>query len=104
MSDGVNEIRQYIPSFDYSVFITNNSLDKLILMYKRSNDNYDKIRLIRPILDNNTVPIDDKLKNFIYENYHVENLFLYTVLGVKQIPDYIIGLCDEIIQTIEDSK
>lgn len=104
LSDGVNEIRQYIPSFDYSVFITNNSLDKLILMYKRSNDNYDKIRLIRPILDNNTVPIDDKLKNFIYENYHVENLFLYTVLGVKQIPDYIIGLCDEIIQTIEDSK
>lgn len=101
ISAGINEIRNEIPGFDYNVFISNNSLNDLITLYKHSNDNYEKIRLIRPILEKNTVPVDIKLRNFITENYHVENLYLYTVLGVKQIPDYIIDLCDEIIKTIE---
>ena len=104
LCEGIDKIQKEIIGFDYSNFIAKNTLKDLITIYKQSNDNYEKIRIIRPILDNNTIDVDSKLRNFITENYHVENLYLYTIMGIKQVPDYIIDLCDCLIKEIEEKS
>lgn len=102
INNGVNEIRKMIKGFDYDSFIMKYTKEELIKLYKNSSSNYDKICLMRPILNKNkSVAADPKLWNFITENYHIENMYLYGVFGVKQVPDYIIKLCDELIDEID---
>lgn len=101
VADGINKIVSVIRTFDYTNFVSRYNDRYLLNLYRSSTNNYDKLRLIRPLLDHNrSVAKDIKLWNFITENYHVENMYLYGVCGVKQIPDYIISLCDELIDDL----
>ena len=97
--DGIQQISTFINGFDYNGFVSKYTDKELLNLYLSSNSsNYDKIRIIRPLLEHNQNIVPDlKLWNFITENYHVENMFLFGVCGIKQIHDYIIDLCDELI-------
>ncbi len=100
--DGCNAILKHINPFDYDAFISKYTDRELLNLYVLpTSSNYDKIRIIRPLLDHNkSVDKDMKLWNFITENYHVENMYLYGICDNKQIPDYIIRLCDELINEL----
>ena len=100
INDGTQQISTVINGFDYNSFVAKYTDKTLLSLYSSpSSSNYDKVRIIRPLLDHNqnVVTTDLKLWNFITENYHVENMFLFGVCGIKQIPDYIIDLCDKLI-------
>lgn len=102
---GINIVKRVINDFDYDKFVDYyNDDENLLNLYNSANDNYDKIIYIRPLLEHNKKNIDKKLENFITENFHVENMFLYTICKDKQIPNYIISLCDELVNEIVASK
>ena len=103
INNGIEKIKKHIPEFDYNSFISHYTYKEIFKLYKSSTNNYDKLRLIRPLLSEYGINCDPKLKNFITENYHVENMFLYSVYNIKQIPDYVITLCDELLPSIEEA-
>lgn len=103
IEDGCKEIIKVIDTFNYEDFVSKYDDKKLLTLYDSSSSNYDKVRLVRPLLDHNKSKVsnlDIKLWNFITENFHIENMYLYGVCGKKQIPDYIVDLCDELVSEI----
>ena len=95
-------IKKSIPDFtDYNE-IYECLTDKLYVIeqYENALSNYEKLqlyRIINPNADNNV------LRKFVNETYHLENDYLFQLNPRKYstIPQYIINVCDELIEDIK---
>lgn len=100
ISEGVKYICECIENFDYKMFIQNHSLKRMIELYINETDPISKLILFRGIdnkasLNNETeLPV---LFNMITSNFHVENMYLYSIKGLSTIPEYFIDLCDKLV-------
>lgn len=97
----VEEIREYIPHFNYeSVYEDINNQEKIIDIYKGLDNNYEKLQIYRLI--NPTISQSDVIKKFVNESYHIENDYLYQLNPCEYeiVPQYIIDICDKDICSI----
>ena len=99
---GYVEIRKALSGFSYRDVLNEiKDTKKLKLLYHSSNNGYEKLNLVR-ILINDTDTINSVIKKFINETYHVENEFICQLDPAKfdVIPEYIIAECDKIISEL----
>lgn len=66
-------------------------------LYNSCCSNYEKLQIFRIIYDG--MDLNDVVKKFINETYHIENDYIFQLDPSKYdtIPQYIINFCDEII-------
>lgn len=104
ISAGIGEIRLYIPDLpeDYSALVAlfcDN--DQIKALYHRSTNGYEKLQLIRILLNIDTID-NSVIRKFINETYHIENEFIFQLDPTKfdLIPEYIVTECDKIIKLL----
>ena len=104
--DGIKKIQNDINNFNYDTFIKENKINKLIEKYNKSSNDFEKLCLCRPILQNEQlaeeIKVSEVIQNFITKNYHIENLYIYSINGEKLIPHYIMNICNELIKEAEN--
>lgn len=93
------EIKEkFIASFDYNIELSKILDNKhMINIYNSSQNNYEKLQIYRIINAEEDKEVDDILKKFVNETFHVENDYLFQVNPCEYeiIPNYIIEKCDE---------
>lgn len=106
LSDGINNIKRFISELpvDYpslvALFSNNEKINEL---YLQSNNGYEKLQLIRILLDidivNNSV-----IRKFINETYHIENEFIFQLDPTRfdLIPEYVVDECDKILEEFSE--
>ena len=101
INEAIVNIQKYIENFDYEEYfnsINNNNLKK---WYKESSSDIDKLQILRVFLERNPKVIIENhaFLGFVKEAYHVENNELMSLNEKKfnTIPNYIIKICDEIM-------
>jgi energy-coupling factor transporter ATP-binding protein EcfA2 len=104
LSVGIGEIRLYISDLPegYSTLValfSNN--DQIKTLYQRSTNGYEKLQLIRILLNIDTID-NSVIRKFINETYHIENEFIFQLDPTKfdLIPEYIVTECDKILETL----
>lgn len=104
-SKAIEQIRKDIKDFEYETFVeAYESTKTLIDMYKCSSSKISKLILARQIFGDISKSGNDRdtiIFNFISQQYHIENLYLYTIKGFDNIPQYIISFCDELVNKKE---
>lgn len=108
LSDGINNIKRFISELpvDYpslvALFSNNEKINEL---YLQSNNGYEKLQLIRILLDidmvNNSV-----IRKFINETYHIENEFIFQLDPTRfdLIPEYVVNECDKLLLEFSEVK
>jgi hypothetical protein len=100
-----NKLKDIIAEFDYEellkvVLDTN----KLVKIYKDSENGYEKLQLFRIINGDFTKDDDfsDVMKKFINETYHIENDFIHQLNPrvYNLIPEFIVQECDDFISSL----
>lgn len=102
--DGTNIILTRIPNFDYKrVYERAHDARQMIDLYRTTQSNYEKIQIYR-LLNHGNIS-DTVFKKFVDESYHIENdnMFQLNPAQYPTIPYYIIKLCDEGIDILENS-
>lgn len=99
--NGTQKIIKDIPEFDYKDCydtVTNDS--KLIELYSKASNNYEKLQIYRIINNDNSHNL--VIKKFVNETFHIDNDYLYQLNPCKYqtVPSYIIKECDIDIQEI----
>lgn len=95
IDDGTSEIRKYIPDFEYnSDYVKMQDKFQLLVLYKESANNYEKLQIYRLI--NNSNHENNVIKKFVNETFHVENDYLFQLnpLEYEIVPSYVIDECD----------
>jgi len=100
------EIGNEIPTFTYdyeSIYSRAHDTTEIIRTYKLTTSGYEKVQLYRLINHGNIN--DTVFKKFVDETYHIENdgLFQLDPSEYPTIPEYIVELCDNGIELIENS-
>lgn len=99
----INEIHEYIPSFEYDLeYAKTQQVDTLIRIYRESECNYEKLQIYRILYnENHDNPV---VKKFVNETFHVENDFLFQLnpREYDTVPQYIISACDQDIAEITE--
>lgn len=99
--DAINNILKMVPSFDYDQMLNFiNDKIKMTNIYKKTNNNYEKIQIYRIILSGE--PHDNSVvQKFINETFHIENEYIMQLNPFKYdfIPQYIIQECDKKLDT-----
>lgn len=102
--NGISLIRQFIPNFDYDVFVRTYTDSKLISLYENKNvTDVEKIMVARLIVSHYQTEcgLDNTIFNFITKQYHVENMFIYAIKDFCNIPKYIFSILDDAIANIK---
>lgn len=97
------EIREYIRDFDYSSeFKKTQNNFVMATLYNNSCSNYEKIQIYRIIF--NKSKLNDIVKKYVNEIFHVENDFLFQLDPCKYdtVSNYIIDICDENVNNLID--
>ena len=97
---GTNDIRMYVPDFDYSTDYQTVADDKkMIESYKSSSNNYEKLQLYRIITSTGNKNSEDVIMKFINETFHVENDYLFQLNPCEYeiVPEFIITECNRVI-------
>lgn len=98
IKQATENIRTYISAFDYASYlgIINNDT-KMLSIYQTTNNNYEKLQIFR-IMNAGKSPVDDRIKKFINETFHIENEYVMQLNPLKYdfIPQYIISECDKL--------
>ncbi len=100
LTSATNEIRAYIPDFDYNAELTKIcDKKKMIEIFNSSTNNYEKLQIYR-IIKQDESNEDSILKKFINETFHIENDYLFQINPCKYeiIPEYIISKCTKNIE------
>ncbi|KAB2951080.1 AAA family ATPase [Heliorestis acidaminivorans] len=101
--NAIIQIKEWIPEFvDYKTYFDQvNDIKNLIRLYKKSQNNYEKLQIYR-IIDNSNHE-NDIIKKFVNEAFHIENDYLFQLNPCKYqlVPRYIINECDKDIENIE---
>jgi hypothetical protein len=104
-AEGVSEIKQYLPVFDYDDLLAVVQSDtKLIKLYNEATNNYEKLHIYRVIFDDKVQSIEsDVIQKFIKEAFHTENDYIYQLDPSKYqtVPQYVIDECDRYISLIK---
>lgn len=99
-NSGVTQIKEVIPSFDYSGFLRKIE-DKQILkdLYNSSQNSYSKLNIFRIIFNETISDIPNVLRKFINETFHVENELICQLNPNEYdlIPDFILEECNKFI-------
>lgn len=96
-------IRAEIPEFEYNrIYSRAHNKTQMIDLYRSVTSGYEKIQLYRIINHGNIS--DTIFKKFVDEAYHIENdsLFQLNPTEYQTIPEYIIKLCDNGIELLEE--
>lgn len=100
VADAENEVRTHISGFDYSEQLLRvKDTETIKSLYFNCTCNYEKLQLFRILFDH--ISLDDVMKKYINETYHIENDYLFQLDPEKYetIPSYIIDKCDELTST-----
>ncbi len=99
-------IKIFINDFSYSDFVKKYDIHKLLSIYNSEVVRINKLIILRAIdaksggfLEKN----EPVLFNFITTNYHVENMYAYSIKKLDPIPEYIIGICDSFVKNMKDN-
>ena len=87
-------------TFDYqSIYQTLIDDEKMIKIYEKSNNGYEKLQIYRIIFDSEQKE-QSVIQKFINETFHIENEYLYQLNPCKYeiIPSYVLTECDKGIQ------
>ena len=100
---GVEEIQEKIPSFDYSVFLTQvKDNQHLSNLYSNSTNGYEKLQIFRLMQDPERNPQKKYavIQKFVNETYHIENEFICQLdpADFDLIPSYVIQECDTLLE------
>ena len=105
ISDAENEIKKYIPKYDFTEFIDCvTSIYGMKKLYTSTKNRYEKLEIFRMMLTNfkEKFNIDEAILKFINEVYHIENSYLFQLnpYDFNTVPEYIITICDREINKI----
>ncbi|MCX2800396.1 AAA family ATPase [Microbulbifer thermotolerans] len=105
LSSGITEITSYvsdIPSDYPSMISLFKDEERIKKLYQDSNNGYEKLQLIRILLDINRID-NSVIRKFINETYHVENEFIFQLDPSRfdLMPEYVVKECDNILETFE---
>ncbi len=92
----IEEVRKDLPDFCYEKELAiANSDETMIKLYKKTENNYEKLQLYRVIKEDDRTE-EDTIKKFINATFHIENDFLFQLNPLKYeiIPQYVINICD----------
>lgn len=107
VQDAIAQIKEIISEFSTYEEEYDNIHNKasLIDQYKSADSNYEKLQLFRLLIDKDIETgiekkTEEVVMKFINETYHLENDYLYQLNPRKYstIPQYIIDICDSIIE------
>lgn len=93
---GIQEIKKYIPDFDYQTEFTKTQDNHILLvLYNTAKSNYEKLQLYRIIKNTNSNNL--VVKKFVNETFHIENDYLFQLnpREYDTVPKYIIDECDK---------
>ncbi|MEM7061867.1 MAG: hypothetical protein AAF572_01735 [Cyanobacteria bacterium P01_B01_bin.77] len=100
ITEGVQEIQQFLPEFDYANIIglvTDDS--RMKVLYEQVSSNYEKLHVYRIFLQNrqDDATQSDVIKKFINQAFHIENDYIYQLNPAmfQTVPQYVIDECDK---------
>lgn len=98
---GLNEITSWvtgIPSAYPSLLSLFKNEERIKELYYGSNNGYEKLQLIRILLNVETIN-NSVIRKFINETYHIENEFIFQLDPARfdLIPEYVVKECDKIL-------
>lgn len=102
---GTDEIREFIPDFDYQTeYQRMENQNLLVSLYDSTEANYEKLQIYRLIFIER--PINLVVQKFVNETYHVENDYIFQLDPriYDTVPQYIIDICDQAINEIRESQ
>ena len=102
---GTDEIREFIPGFDYQTeYQRMENQNLLVFLYDSTEANYEKLQIYRLIFIER--PINLVVQKFVNETYHVENDYIFQLDPriYDTVPQYIIDICDQAINEIRESQ
>jgi hypothetical protein len=97
---GIDNIKNYIPTFDYEVILNSlNDTGFLKNLFLNAENNYSKLNIFRLIYDDKIEEISSVLRKFINETFHIENELICQLDPSEYdlIPDFIIDDCNKYI-------
>lgn len=108
LSVGINDIQRFISELpvEYpslvALFSNNEKINEL---YLQSNNGYEKLQLIRILLDIDMVE-NSVIRKFINETYHIENEFIFQLDPTRfdLIPEYVVDECDKILEKFSEGS
>lgn len=108
LSAGINDIQGFISELpvDYPSLVALFSNDeKIKKLYLHSNNGYEKLQLIRILLDIEEVK-NSVIRKFINETYHIENEFIFQLDPTRfdLIPEYVVNECDKILKEFSEAS
>lgn len=108
LSTGISDIQRFISELpsDYLSLVTLFSNDEKIKeLYLQSNNGYEKLQLIRILLNIEEVE-NSVIRKFINETYHIENEFIFQLDPTRfdLIPEYVVDECDKILEEFSEGS
>ena len=105
-NDTERKIRIYINEFNYQDILSIIS-NKLLMkqLYLESDNNYEKTEIFRIMLKTfGLLNINPVIEEFINEEFHIENAYIFQLdpYAYNLVPNYIVEMCDRIVNRIED--
>jgi len=100
------EITEIIELFDYQALIKQFKDNCYLASEYLKASHYEKLNIVRVYISNNKGnPKNDICWHFICDTYHIENLMLFGINDAKfdNIPNYIVSICDHIMNIDEKS-
>jgi ABC-type lipoprotein export system ATPase subunit len=105
ISNGVDYIKDFISDFEYAAVLSQCTPEKLIERYSTETSAYIKMLILRAYIEQDKATrerlrkINDVLRKYIDETYHIENDYLYS-LDVRRfniVPDNYIADADKFV-------
>jgi len=108
LSAGISDIQHFISELpvDYPSLVALFSNDEKIKeLYLQSNNGYEKLQLIRILLNIEEVE-NSVIRKFINETYHIENEFIFQLDPTRfdLIPEYVVDECDKILEEFSEGS
>ena len=104
ISEGSNEIKDYISSFNYAQLTQLVKSDaQMKALFAASSNNYEKLHIYRIIFDGRPDNIDsDIIQKFINEAFHIENNYIYQLnpCEYQLVPQYVIDECERYVDAL----
>lgn len=102
LNNGLSDIKKFIhetPSDYSSLLKLFKNGEQIKELYSHSNNGYEKLQLIRILLDIEKVG-SSVIRKFINETYHIENEFIFQLDPTRfdLIPEYVVNECDKILE------
>lgn len=96
IEEGVNEIKSYLPEFNYNAIYKNTQNNEIMKQkYLNSHSNYEKLHIYRIMYNDNNG--SNVIKKFVNETFHIENDSIFQLNPNKYdtVPQYVINECDK---------